>query len=151
MEELVKGEGDEVEWKETARWVKFEEDVEEGGNRWSKPHVATLSLHSLFELRNLLLTGTVMLDTEATSLDQVADLVCENMANNGLLPFDSKNQVKEALLRRHRHQHEREAKKSRESNMSRLPIIRSLADIGKNHSTAKSKFLAFVSVRVQVL
>lgn len=29
MEELVK-EGDEVEWKETARWVKFEEDVEEG-------------------------------------------------------------------------------------------------------------------------
>ena len=33
------------------RWVKFEEDVEEGGNRWSKPHVATLSLHSLFELR----------------------------------------------------------------------------------------------------
>lgn len=35
MEELVK-EGDELEWKETARWVKFEEDVEEGGNRWSK-------------------------------------------------------------------------------------------------------------------
>ena len=39
------------EWKETARWVKFEEDVEEGGNRWSKPHVATLSLHALFQLR----------------------------------------------------------------------------------------------------
>ncbi|KAI8496259.1 Sodium bicarbonate cotransporter 3, partial [Branchiostoma belcheri] len=30
-------------------WVKFEEDVEEGGDRWSKPHVATLSLHSLFD------------------------------------------------------------------------------------------------------
>ena len=44
------------------RWVKFEEDVEEGGNRWSKPHVATLSLHSLFELRSLLLNGTVGLD-----------------------------------------------------------------------------------------
>lgn len=29
MEELVK-EGDEIEWKETARWIKFEEDVEEG-------------------------------------------------------------------------------------------------------------------------
>ena len=40
------------------RWVKFEEDVEEGGNRWSKPHVATLSLHSLFELRSFLLNGT---------------------------------------------------------------------------------------------
>lgn len=43
--------GDIEEWKETARWVKFEEDVEEGGNRWSKPHVATLSLHALFQLR----------------------------------------------------------------------------------------------------
>ena len=40
------------------RWVKFEEDVEEGGNRWSKPHVATLSLHSLFELRSFLLNGS---------------------------------------------------------------------------------------------
>jgi hypothetical protein len=40
------------------RWVKFEEDVEEGGNRWSKPHVATLSLHSLFELRSLLTSGS---------------------------------------------------------------------------------------------
>ena len=47
------------------RWIKFEEDVEEGGERWSKPHVATLSLHSLFELRCNILNGTVMLDVEA--------------------------------------------------------------------------------------
>lgn len=26
--------GEVEEWRETARWVKFEEDVEEGGNRW---------------------------------------------------------------------------------------------------------------------
>jgi hypothetical protein len=32
MGELTRGEP--AEWKETARWVKFEEDVEEGGNRW---------------------------------------------------------------------------------------------------------------------
>jgi sodium bicarbonate transporter 10 len=50
MGELIRS-GDKEEWKETARWVKFEEDVEEGGNRWSKPHVATLSLHALFQLR----------------------------------------------------------------------------------------------------
>lgn len=136
MEELVK-DGDEIEWKETARWVKFEEDVEEGGDRWSKPHVATLSLHSLFELRNLLLTGTVMLDMEANNLETVADLVTENMTNNGLLTYDVKDKVKEALLRRHRHQHEKETKKSRESNIGRLPLIRSLTEIGKNHSTVK--------------
>jgi sodium bicarbonate transporter 10 len=47
-------------------------------------------------------------------------------------------QVREALLRRHRHQHERR-KEASSSNMSRLPIIRSLAEIGRNHSSSKSK------------
>ncbi|XP_015432862.1 PREDICTED: electroneutral sodium bicarbonate exchanger 1 [Dufourea novaeangliae] len=133
MEELVK-DGDEMEWKETARWIKFEEDVEEGGNRWSKPHVATLSLHSLFELRSLLLNGTVMLDMEAISLEQVADLVLDNMINKGSLPIEAKEKVREALLVRHRHQHERR----KDNNMSRLPIIRSLAEIGRNHSSSKN-------------
>ncbi|EAT37256.1 AAEL010738-PA [Aedes aegypti] len=133
MEELVK-EGDEMAWKETARWVKFEEDVEEGGNRWSKPHVATLSLHSLFELRSLLLNGTVMLDMEAVSLEQIAELVCENMVNAGTLPIEARDKVIDALLKRHKHQHEFGSKKTR------LPLIRSLADIGKNHSSSKSKY-----------
>ncbi|XP_076391843.1 na[+]-driven anion exchanger 1 isoform X10 [Megachile rotundata] len=135
MEELVK-DGDEMEWKETARWIKFEEDVEEGGNRWSKPHVATLSLHSLFELRSLLLNGTVMLDMEATSLEQIADLVLDNMINKGSLAIESREKVREALLVRHRHQHERR----KDNNMSRLPIIRSLAEIGRNHSSSKNEF-----------
>lgn len=128
--------GDELEWKEKARWVKFEEDVEEGGDRWSKPHVATLSLHALFELRSLLMNETVMLDMEATNLEEVADLVCDNMVNAGSLPSGSREKVREALLRRHRHQHEREPKKK--DNMSRLPIIRNLAEIGRNHSSSKS-------------
>lgn len=54
------------------RWIKFEEDVEEGGERWSKPHVATLSLHSLFELRCSILSGTVILDMEVTTMQQLA-------------------------------------------------------------------------------
>ncbi|VDL84197.1 unnamed protein product [Nippostrongylus brasiliensis] len=59
------------EWRETARWVKFEEDVEQGGNRWSKPHVATLSLHSLFQLRSCLLNGLFMNDMEETDLPAI--------------------------------------------------------------------------------
>ncbi|XP_023174786.2 electroneutral sodium bicarbonate exchanger 1 isoform X13 [Drosophila hydei] len=129
MGTLVK-EGDEIEWKETARWIKFEEDVEEGGNRWSKPHVATLSLHALFELRGLLTNGSVMLDMEATNLELVADLVCDQMVSGGTLPANVKDKVKDALLRRHRHQHEY-AKKTR------LPIIRSLADM-RNQSSSKT-------------
>jgi len=143
MEELFVGEDGDMEWKETARWVKFEEDVEEGGNRWSKPHVATLSLHSLFELRSLLLNGTVCLDMAASSLDEIADLTLDTMINCGALPMDKKEQVKVAMLKKHRHQFEGIKKQAGEngssSNMSKLPIIRSLADIGKTHSSTKTQ------------
>lgn len=46
--------------------------MEDGGDRWSKPYVATLSLHSLFELRSCILNGTVMLDMRASTLDEIA-------------------------------------------------------------------------------
>lgn len=45
--------------------------MEEGGERWSKPHVATLYLHSLFELKKCIEKGTVRLDMEANSLQQI--------------------------------------------------------------------------------
>lgn len=133
--EILCTEGDEMEWREAARWIKFEEDVEEGGDRWSKPHVSTISLHSLMELRSFILNGTVMLDMEANSLENIADLVLENMVNSGLLSAGEQlERTKEVLLRRHRHQHERH----RTDKGSRLPLIRSLADIGRNSS--KSMF-----------
>ena len=61
-----------MEWKETARWIKFEENVEES-NRWGKPHVASLTFHSLLELRRGLEKGTDILSS--TSL-----LTCKRMA-----------------------------------------------------------------------
>lgn len=63
-----------------SRWLKFEEDVEDGGERWSKPYVATLSLHSLFELRSCILNGIVMLDMRANSLEEIAGTESENIA-----------------------------------------------------------------------
>lgn len=35
------------------RWLKYEEKVD-SANRWSKPHVSTTSLHSLFEVQRML-------------------------------------------------------------------------------------------------
>lgn len=54
------------------RWVKYEEDVEEEGERWSKPHVASLSLHSCLELRSCLTQCCLMLDVDAHNVGQVA-------------------------------------------------------------------------------
>ncbi|XP_012587525.1 PREDICTED: sodium bicarbonate cotransporter 3 [Condylura cristata] len=127
MDELCYRDGEEYEWKETARWLKFEEDVEDGGDRWSKPYVATLSLHSLFELRSCILNGTVMLDMRASTLDEIADMVLDNMIASGQLDESIRDNVREALLKRHHHQNEKRF-------TSRIPLVRSFADIGKKHS-----------------
>ncbi|XP_060743194.1 sodium bicarbonate cotransporter 3-like isoform X1 [Tachysurus vachellii] len=117
-----------TEWRETARWLKFEEDVEDGGERWSKPYVATLSLHSLFELRSCILNGTVLLDMKADSIEDIADMVIDSMVASGQLDESLRQKVREAVLKRHHHQSERKLS-------NRFPLaVRSLADIGKKHS-----------------
>ncbi|XP_061411400.1 sodium bicarbonate cotransporter 3-like isoform X4 [Lethenteron reissneri] len=127
MDEICMRDGDESEWRETARWLKFEEDVEDGGERWSKPYVATLSLHSLFELRSCIMSGTVMLDMKASTLDEIADMVLDNQVSSGLLDENVRDRMRDALLRKHRHQND-----SKLSN--KIPIVRSLADMGKKYS-----------------
>ncbi|XP_051812220.1 sodium bicarbonate cotransporter 3-like isoform X8 [Acanthochromis polyacanthus] len=127
LDELSFRDGSATEWKETARWLKFEEDVEDGGERWSKPYVATLSLHSLFELRSCILNGTVMLDMRANSIEEIADMVIDSMVASGQLKEDLRNKVREAMLKKHHHQNERKLS-------NRIPLVRSIADIGKKHS-----------------
>uniref|UniRef100_A0A8C4J9H9 Anion exchange protein n=1 Tax=Dromaius novaehollandiae TaxID=8790 RepID=A0A8C4J9H9_DRONO len=116
--DTLQRDGEDMEWKESARWIKFEEKVEEGGERWSKPHVSTLSLHSLFELRTCLQTGTVLLDLDGYSLPQIIE--------DGLLKPELREKLSYVLLRRHRHQ-------------TKKPIHRSLADIGKSVSSNTSE------------
>ncbi|XP_026954862.1 electrogenic sodium bicarbonate cotransporter 4 [Sagmatias obliquidens] len=124
--DTLQHDGDQMEWKESARWIKFEEKVEEGGERWSKPHVSTLSLHSLFELRTCLQTGTVLLDLDGGSLPQIIDDVIEKQIEDGLLRPELRERVSYVLLRKHRHQ-------------TKKPIHRSLVDIGKSVSSTTNR------------
>ncbi|XP_035235722.1 sodium bicarbonate cotransporter 3 isoform X3 [Anguilla anguilla] len=127
MDELSFRDGHTYEWKETARWLKFEEDVEDGGERWSKPYVATLSLHSLFELRSCILNGTVMLDMRANTIEEIADMIIDSMVASEQLDGSLRLKVREAMLKRHHHQNEKKLS-------NRIPLVRSFADIGKKHS-----------------
>ncbi|XP_041936053.1 sodium-driven chloride bicarbonate exchanger isoform X1 [Alosa sapidissima] len=131
LDEICLHEGEDAEWKETARWLKFEEDVEDGGERWSKPYVATLSLHSLFELRSCILNGIVMLDMRANSLEEIADMVLDQHETTGSLGEDVRRKIKNALLKRHHHQNQKKL-------ANRIPIVRSFADIGKKQSEPHS-------------
>ncbi len=104
------------------RWVKFEEDVESGG-RWSKPHVATLSLHSLLELRNCIFNGSILLDMQADQLPIIIglfdfllflnvmfcffenlDMILDDLIANKSLSPEKRLITRNSLLLKHIHQ-----------------------------------------------
>ncbi|XP_077582013.1 electroneutral sodium bicarbonate exchanger 1 isoform X4 [Stigmatopora nigra] len=120
LDEICVKDGKDAEWKETARWLKFEEDVEDGGERWSKPYVATLSLHSLFELRSCIINGSVLLDMHADSIEEIADMVLDHQEASHELDDSVRIKVREALLKRHHHQNEKK------KNL--MPMVRSIAE-----------------------
>lgn len=57
LNELVIDRNQELQWRETARWIKFEEEVDEETERWGKPHIASLTFRSLLELRKTISHG----------------------------------------------------------------------------------------------
>ncbi|XP_012875818.1 PREDICTED: anion exchange protein 4 isoform X3 [Dipodomys ordii] len=88
-----------LEWRETGRWVLFEEKLEVGAGRWSAPHVPTLALASLQKLRSLLAEGLILLDCPAQSL---LELVEQVIRVESLSP-ELKEQLQALLLQRPQH------------------------------------------------
>uniref|UniRef100_A0AAX7TZ55 Anion exchange protein n=1 Tax=Astatotilapia calliptera TaxID=8154 RepID=A0AAX7TZ55_ASTCA len=119
MDEICVREGEDSEWRESARWLKFEEDVEDGGERWSKPYVATLSLHSLFELRCCIINSTVLLDMRASTIEEIADMVLDHQELYSPLGDELRKKVRETLLKQHHHQNQKKL-------ANRLPLVRSI-------------------------
>ncbi|XP_069634020.1 electroneutral sodium bicarbonate exchanger 1-like isoform X2 [Haliaeetus albicilla] len=126
LDEICVKEGRDAEWKETARWLKFEEDVEDGGERWSKPYVGTLSLHSLSELRSCISNGSVLLDICANSIEEIADMILAQQEQSTEFDEHMRAQVREVLLRKHHHQNEK--------TTNLLPAVCSFADVSKRQS-----------------
>ncbi|XP_074878038.1 electroneutral sodium bicarbonate exchanger 1-like [Buteo buteo] len=126
LDEICVKEARDGEWKETARWLKFEEDVEDGGERWSKPYVGTLSLHSLSELRSCISNGSVLLDICANSIEEIADTILAQQEQSTEFDEHVRAQVREVLLRKHHHQNEK--------TTNLLPAVCSFADVSKRQS-----------------
>ncbi|XP_060136452.1 anion exchange protein 2 [Zootoca vivipara] len=103
LNELIVDKNQEMQWKETARWIKFEEDVEEETDRWGKPHVASLSFRSLLELRRTLAHGAVLLDLGQRTLPGVAHQVVEQMIISDQIRAEDRANVLRALLLKHSH------------------------------------------------
>uniref|UniRef100_A0A8C1KJG7 Anion exchange protein n=1 Tax=Cyprinus carpio TaxID=7962 RepID=A0A8C1KJG7_CYPCA len=102
LNELLMDKNQEMHWKETARWIKFEEDVEEETERWGKPHVASLSFRSLLELRKTISHGAVLLDLDQKTLPGIAHQVVEQMIISDQIRAQDRANVLRALLLKHR-------------------------------------------------
>uniref|UniRef100_A0A8C6KWN7 Band 3 cytoplasmic domain-containing protein n=1 Tax=Nothobranchius furzeri TaxID=105023 RepID=A0A8C6KWN7_NOTFU len=107
LNELIVEKDHEMRWKERARWIKFEEDVEEETDRWGKPHVASLSFRSLLELRRTITHGAILLDLEQNSLPGIAHLMVETMIISDQIRAEDRPNVLRALLLKHRHRRAR--------------------------------------------
>ncbi|XP_013391628.2 sodium bicarbonate cotransporter 3-like [Lingula anatina] len=97
------------EWMETARWVKFEEVLEPGGKRWSKPRVATLSYKYLKELKEIIHDGVVILDLDGSDLLEVSDMLVYRLMKSQYHGLDHEKVI-EVFLRKHHHPHEKRSK-----------------------------------------
>uniref|UniRef100_A0A8B9K7G8 Anion exchange protein n=1 Tax=Astyanax mexicanus TaxID=7994 RepID=A0A8B9K7G8_ASTMX len=105
LNELIVDKNQELQWRETARWIKFEEDVEEETDRWGKPHVASLSFRSLLELRKTISHGAVLLDLDQKNLPGIAHQVVEQMIISDQIKAEDRANVLRALLLKHRYSH----------------------------------------------
>ncbi|XP_046976743.1 anion exchange protein 2 isoform X2 [Vanessa cardui] len=135
LDELLATEDGDAEWKETARWIKYEEDVEEGSARWGRPHVASLSFHSLLNLRRCLETGVVLMDLDEKDLPGVAYRVVESMVTEGLIEEDDKPVVMRSLLLRHRHVHDDRFRFSISGRKQSYTSLQNLADQRRRRSS----------------
>jgi sodium bicarbonate cotransporter 4 len=60
----------------------------------------------IFFFRKYLQLGTVFLDIEGTSLQDILDILLEHMINTNQILFDHRDPIKQLLLQKHRHQFE---------------------------------------------
>ncbi|XP_045177486.2 electrogenic sodium bicarbonate cotransporter 1-like isoform X5 [Mercenaria mercenaria] len=95
----------ELVWKEMARWIRYEEAVEEGGQRWSKPHVASLMMEALQDLQNILSTCPVILDSSARTMADLAEEITNAWTKDRAIMSILKDKLISVLLKQHKFQH----------------------------------------------
>jgi hypothetical protein len=69
------------------RWIRFEEQAEDVLGRWSKPHVATIPHTAIYDLRDLLINGKMILDVLLTNIKEIAGKLATkiNILTNNLI------------------------------------------------------------------
>uniref|UniRef100_A0A4W4HA16 Anion exchange protein n=1 Tax=Electrophorus electricus TaxID=8005 RepID=A0A4W4HA16_ELEEL len=138
LNELILDKNQELQWRERARWIKFEEDVEEETDRWGKPHVASLSFRSLLELRKTISHGAVLLDLDQKTLPGIAHQVVEQMIISDQIKAEDRTNVLRALLLKHSHPSDEKEHASFPRNISAVSLASLMAHHPHHHSSSSN-------------
>ncbi|KAH3748022.1 hypothetical protein DPMN_182459, partial [Dreissena polymorpha] len=126
-------------WKEMARWIRYEEAVEEGGQRWSKPHVASLMMEALQDLQCMLGTCPVLLDITAGTMREIACDVSRAWTADGDIPRIWREQFEAILTKPHMFQHNEKKKKHQNSlNLHKMIITPGDGHVNKGYDGNES-------------
>jgi len=118
------------QWKEVSRWVKFQENVEDGGKRWSKPHVPSCSFNVFAGLKHKLDTCPVILSASGTSIHTIVDEVM-NTPEAANLDDRQKAQIKHLFTQGVKHKMRMNlVRQMSKTSTSRHPSVSSRQDSG---------------------
>ncbi|XP_071493352.1 band 3 anion transport protein-like [Diadema antillarum] len=120
-------------WKERARWIKFEEDWEDGSERWGKPHVASLTFNSLPQLRKGLENGLMLLDCQKTTLPGIFDAIIDGLEREHDMSHNDRLVISKMLRASLGSHHYEEPSNIVRASIRRLSTI---ADFGHHHRTS---------------
>ncbi|XP_066878185.1 band 3 anion transport protein isoform X2 [Kogia breviceps] len=98
----------ELQWMETARWVRLEENLGKDGI-WGRPHLSYLTFWSLLELQKAFAKGTVLLDLPERSLAGVASQLLDRFIFEGQIQPQDRENLFRVLLLKHSHARDVEA------------------------------------------
>ncbi|CAJ0602477.1 unnamed protein product [Cylicocyclus nassatus] len=85
-------------WKQSTRWIKYEQMVEGGFTRFSKPHISLLHMQAMMQARNCFKKGVVLLDDESTGYDCIVDVVVKEWVKRGLVRGVATNAIRDILM-----------------------------------------------------
>ncbi|VDM39700.1 unnamed protein product [Toxocara canis] len=91
------------EWRQLGRWIRYEEAVEVGAQRFGKPKLSSLSFHALLQLRHCFEIGAVMLDLNLDRHENLFEGIVEEMLRTNTLHSSDRDHLLRLLRLPRRH------------------------------------------------
>jgi len=147
LDVLVHFETGQTGWKEMARWLKYQETVD-SGDRWSKPHVPTGSMHSLAEMRRVISDGRCALglglSAENPGPNYIGEALVETLkkSNRNAINDRQGQMILETVLKPHKHMHRKKSSKqpsASEENWAVPNYNKTLSVTSENNNEDKAR------------